>query len=459
MSADMIPNPLHEIELEGLATQSAARPVSSKDSSEKNFKQRIKDEATKLETGKNLGEVDAVNQDAIRSILSGEGAGGVFEMISIAISFFQNFGLIFMFEIPWPDSFKRLFSWLQIFSFDFEAFGGDQLGIWSTIWAGLLVPLWLILMFNDAGRKRFGAPWFTREGDLHTNAKCGVTFWFSVWGTCSTTFIILAIEGAKWRWYASDAVDALLLVLSGLFFLYFLYHNYLFRLLISCDKTKEDFGKTRQHSEMFLFVFLYSVAYLSGVSACVKMIMMDDFSVSLVGFGLLPLYLLYPIFHLFCIGLKVKKTLSSGDIEEGGGAEGYKEKLDFVQVKALEEVAEEHVKLGKDRMTQQLDESESGYEAAVASTLLGSFEEKFWWWKLFLMAERAALAISVHTGAPSLTAIGISGSCWFMSLYCRPYWSRAEDWLDIMVRLTTFLTCLSAGLLEFEVIEGKEMLC
>ena len=44
---------------------------------------------------------------------------------------------------------------------------------------------------------------------------------------------------------------------------------------------KEDFGKTRQQSEMFLFLFLYQVAYLAGVSGCTTLAMMSDIMILL----------------------------------------------------------------------------------------------------------------------------------------------------------------------------------
>ena len=44
---------------------------------------------------------------------------------------------------------------------------------------------------------------------------------------------------------------------------------------------KEDFGKKRQQLEMFLFLFLYQVAYLAGVSGCTTLAMMSDIMILL----------------------------------------------------------------------------------------------------------------------------------------------------------------------------------
>ena len=103
------------------------------------------------------------------------------------------------------------------------------------------------------------------------------------------------------------------------------------------------------------------------------------------------------------------------------------------------------MKTGGDRQWhQELDTDTSGYKAAVVSGLLGSFEERYWWWKLFLMLERAALAILVHVGASSWFAAVVAGACWLASAICQPYWSKEEDRLDIIMRLTVLLMCLFA---------------
>ena len=93
----------------------------------------------------------------------------------------------------------------------------------------------------------------------------------------------------------------------------------------------------------------------------------------------------------------------------------------------------------------------------MVSGLFGSFEEKYWRWKIFLCLERAALAVLVHAAASSWFAVAVFGSCRLANLWCQPYLSRAEDFLDGMVRMTTFLTCLAAALVEAEVLEGDKV--
>ena len=57
--------------------------------------------------GKDLAEVDAANNSgAFDKLASGKGVGQLFETISIALNFFQNFGLVGLLSVPWPESFR-----------------------------------------------------------------------------------------------------------------------------------------------------------------------------------------------------------------------------------------------------------------------------------------------------------------------------------------------------------------
>ena len=135
-------------------------PNAEKENSRKDFRGKAEGDlemlAERLQenaTGKEgLGASNAVNQDAvarastpIANLLAGSGAGGLLEMSTIAIGFVQNFGLVILIEVCWPTSFEVNFQWLEIFSLDFGAFGGAQLGTWTTIWTGLLRPPGLVL--------------------------------------------------------------------------------------------------------------------------------------------------------------------------------------------------------------------------------------------------------------------------------------------------------------------------
>ena len=138
---------------------------------------------------------------------------------------------------------------------------------------------------------------------------------------------------------------------------------------------------------------------------------------------------------------------------------GYQAKFDEVRKRAAKDLSTDvkksprkmiygfASKTGDVRKEQEPDTSTDGYKAAVIGGLLGSFEENFWWWKLFLMLERATLAILITFEASSWYAVVVAGTCWLASAICRPYFSRAEDWLDIMVRLTTFFACTTAALI------------
>jgi len=126
-------------------------------------------------------------------------------MFTIGINFFQNIGIVTEIPISWPESFKLLFTWLEISSMDFSVFGGAQLGVWTSIWTGLLVPIWLIWMFDATWRMEFG--------NVYVEDKRGAA-WCSF---VSTSFVALAVAGIAANCYESDALDALFLVLSVLY--------------------------------------------------------------------------------------------------------------------------------------------------------------------------------------------------------------------------------------------------
>ena len=116
--------------------------------------------------GKGLGEADAVNQGPLAKVLSGQGARGLLETISVSIGFLLNFGMVVEIDIPWPESFKAMPTWLEIFSLDFTIFGGAQLGLCTSIWTGLLVPPWLISMFDASWRRKFGKLFFDEDVEI-----------------------------------------------------------------------------------------------------------------------------------------------------------------------------------------------------------------------------------------------------------------------------------------------------
>ena len=55
---------------------------------------------------------------------------------------------------------------------------------------------------------------------------------------------------------------------------------YFRRKMAPCDVAKEDFSKKRQQSEMFFFLFLFSLVYLNGVPHSISMAVRDDVTLS-----------------------------------------------------------------------------------------------------------------------------------------------------------------------------------
>jgi len=54
-------------------------------------------------------------------------------MVSIGIGFLQNFDIAMGIDISWPESFKAMFAWLEIFSLDFSVFGALDIMVRLTV--------------------------------------------------------------------------------------------------------------------------------------------------------------------------------------------------------------------------------------------------------------------------------------------------------------------------------------
>ncbi|GMI13696.1 hypothetical protein TrVE_jg8803 [Triparma verrucosa] len=113
----------------------------------KAFGKAVKKEAARA-AGKGLGGgvgvKQGVNTEALGKLM--EGGGGSLERLNIAINWVQNLGLIMLFEVAWPESFKKWWKWMEMLSLDFDVFGG--MGEDVSIALGLLVPAWLVWEFD-----------------------------------------------------------------------------------------------------------------------------------------------------------------------------------------------------------------------------------------------------------------------------------------------------------------------
>ena len=241
-------NPLHE------------KKERERVTSETKFMQHAEEQAREaarkgLGTGANANQQAqaGVNAEALGRVMSGGMGGMELERLNIAINWLQNVGLVMIIDVPWPESFKKWFRWVEMLGLDFDVFGG--MGESVSIALGLLVPVWLIYEF-DAGlfweRTYFGHR-FESKSELFITA-----------GLTSVIAVVLSFRIVAKGWITSSLTNAFILVLSGLSLLSFLHQVYLWRETKVCESAKEDFAKKRQENQMFFFLFLYTVAYLSG---------------------------------------------------------------------------------------------------------------------------------------------------------------------------------------------------
>ena len=54
--------------------------------------------------------IDAFKADRVSAMF--QGAGSQLEMITIALTYIQNFGLVLILDVTWPAEFKAIFGWM-----------------------------------------------------------------------------------------------------------------------------------------------------------------------------------------------------------------------------------------------------------------------------------------------------------------------------------------------------------
>ncbi|GMH61068.1 hypothetical protein TrST_g373 [Triparma strigata] len=329
-------NPLHE------------KGKLEKEESIKAFSKAVKKEAARAARkglGGAVGAKQGVNTEALGRF---EGGGGSLERLTIAINWAQNFGLVMVFDVAWPESFKKWFKWIEMLGLDFDVFGG--MGEDVSIALGLLVPVWLVWEF-DAGlfweRTYYVFFFMGTDGDnfnlwdLRRENHVGgdQPRWWRELNVVSPLLIMLGFKGfaalilgaavfvafafasVAVGWITNDLANAFILVLSGLSLLSFLHQVYLWRETKVCELAKEDFAKKRQENQMLFFLFFYTVAYLSGVSACTKLLIAEETAEKIVGGILLPFYVLVPLWKLHVGAASVKTA-----VKEASSVEGHKYK-------------------------------------------------------------------------------------------------------------------------------------
>ncbi|GMH97670.1 hypothetical protein TrVE_jg4295 [Triparma verrucosa] len=87
--------------------------------------------------------IDAFKADRVSAMF--QGAGSQLEMITIAVNYFQSFGLVLALDLEWPHEFKFLFGWIETFAFELKL-PTDM--TWAGIIVGLMVAPILIVQFN-----------------------------------------------------------------------------------------------------------------------------------------------------------------------------------------------------------------------------------------------------------------------------------------------------------------------
>ena len=338
------------------------------------------------------------------------------EMLNISINFMQSFSLVLFIDINWPIELKHLFSWLEVFFFDIEFAG---VGDWPSILTGLAISPILIYSFDHGlfyERADFGRverivsqrkAWW-----IHA-IKMGAILVLELLVTTILSVVIAkdgsGSEGQQIAEFFLGTVSLVMICTMGCMIHWF----YLRGLYRTCSRVNEDFGSKRKSSDFTVFLFFYTISYLSGINACLKMIMKGSREKSnlIIGSGALIAagYTFVPLGKLLHCAYLTKKSLEV----RGGSSEEFKESMMAVYEKArkamdlnrnqrqLHRGASSDLEAARTSSAPPLhlfdgelekNEPKSPFgnaiiQVGVVGILLGSFEEPFWWC-LLLMDEK-----------------------------------------------------------------------
>ncbi|GMH91020.1 hypothetical protein TL16_g11937 [Triparma laevis f. inornata] len=268
----------------------------------------------------------------------------------------------------------------------------------------------------------------------------------------------------------------------------------------SCRKMKLNYKLERVMVEFSFFIFFYSVVYLSGINACLKILRAGSEDVTrevapnanqtnttttallfnattnnnnttssndyetitilhpvtgLFGFLLLIGYTFIPLIVMFRCAKNVKNTLKSGNM--------YQTDLDAMAKRFRDEVdlstTDVDVESGSPKkIVEQKSEIETNsFKFAVVGVLLSSFKENFWWWKVNQMLERGILACVIMLEWSPWIACATAGVGRIGCILARPYWSSEEVRADIIGRTATLLTVVAAAFIEYNELTGDEL--
>ncbi|GMH89419.1 hypothetical protein TrVE_jg13084 [Triparma verrucosa] len=364
------------------------------------------------------------------------GSGSLQEMLAISISFLQTFSLIILLDVTWPPWFLHYFSWMEMLILDFEF--GDK---WVVIICGLaIIPIFVLEADHGLfrGRHFFGiqrrlferkdyesVKRFVGEDDEWKKIRSANFHDIKLFTFGFTLFLCLkAVSeghlGVAW-WIEGGGV----LGYSAI----------------------ENFTLKRVFWEHFAFLFIYTIIFLPGINSCIEIAKIGatnmGFSgsscesctktprVLILGVVLGCVYSVAPLWLLWRTAKTVKASFARGD--------NYLPELEAILGKSQEEA---------DRAPEdsELDVATSdSYKAAVVGVVLGSFKEQFWWWKIWLLAERATIAVAVLTEGDTIAVSVIVLLGWLACFLARPYWIVAENRVDIISRTCTLFTAISAN--------------
>ncbi|GMH94417.1 hypothetical protein TrVE_jg4905 [Triparma verrucosa] len=306
-------------------------------------------------------------------------------------------------------------------------------------------------------------------------------------------------------------------------FLWFLYHIlnfihwwYLHKMSNQCRIVNMNFQNKRRQFESTVFLFSFSVFYLTGVHASLSICQINDDGTKIFGYIMLVVYTLVTGARLYShtktVHLIVQETalrLPDGDADD---LPPYYRAMTVIKKQANADL-NGFVEIPDDERHWTFDPDDTDVkkssilQASVITIMLEGYIEKFWYYKFYTLLERTAVACVVlsvatlydkdspirdesgeevrdHYGeiqyeplsntecdgssiSTDFEEYGLNAdhACWavvclvligfFASLIFSPYWNSTENFVDIISRATCCVIATFAAILTSCIIDEK----
>ena len=235
---------------------------------------------------------------------------------------------------------------------------------------------------------------------------------------------------------------------------------------VECKAADKNFQEMRRMREFSAFLFVYLTTYLAGINAVVLAVQQPDDPALRIGGAILVLpYVFLPLYKLFMTGRSVAFELSSLADQLDTTEDPYETALAITRENVTFEIQgfEEPGEINGFMQFRVLEEhyeimQKATMRMAVQTVLMGSYKPNWFAFKIFVTAEKGALAFWLlcfggHVGG-AWAGVAVLGIGLLMCLAARPYIDPDEDRVDLIVRTMNFGVMCTGAFIGHGWIDG-----